>query len=98
MANTSDYKFTDEAKSYRQPGFYPTEKGGEILLIYDKDKTFKGVQAFGAHCGIITEDDLTNDVCEFLLSRKNPDGKLLFAHLLVKKDVEDAKKESKNKS
>lgn len=96
MPNTSEYKFTDKVKSYHQPGFYPSEKGGELLLVYEADKTFKGIQAFGPQGGVITENDLSPAVCEFLLNRKDPEGNLLYAHLLVKKQSADAKNESKN--
>lgn len=98
MANTSEYKFTDAVGTHKLTGFFPSQVEGETLLKF-QTLELKGIAAFGPMGGVITEEDLSPEVAEFLLTRRsapesldpNDQGKLLYAHLLEKKAGKNSK-------
>ena len=97
MENTSNYKFTDKVKEYTIHGYFPSKEDSTMLV--QGTLKLKGIQAFGPSGGVITEEDLSPEVVEFLLNRRgapksldpNDSGELLYAHLLVKKDIKKDK-------
>lgn len=94
------YKYTDLVPTVAIPGFYP--EGAEQLLKYS-NKELRGLSPFGTQAGVITEDQLTDEIAEWLLARRsaptesNPEGALLYERYIVLKDSEDAIGERRGK-
>lgn len=85
MPNTSGYKYTEAVQEHTI--FYTDNLDGKV-----KTKKEKGLMPFGAQTGILTEDQLTPEIVEYLLNKKDSDGTLLHGVHLVKDKKGAAKK------
>lgn len=84
--NTSGYTFHEDTPLQAITGYFESDKlseKGQPLLVFET-RMLQGVAPFGPQAGVITNDDLTPGVVEFLMNKKDEDGKAMFAHLLVK--------------
>lgn len=83
MANCS-YKFSDQVPVHKVTGWFPNAEG----LLQQQTKEVKGITPFGLRAGVLTEDKLTDAMCEHLLSKTvNYGGKETseYGHIIVKK-------------
>lgn len=71
MAKECNYKFTDETPSYTVEDYQiyngtdETKKGNLVLT----KRVVRGLAIFGPQAGVLTEDKLTNDIAEFILTK-----------------------------
>jgi len=96
MANKSKYKFTESVPVVTISGYFPEGKEGLLVM---KTLEVQGLQPFGPKAGVITEDDLTDELVEefFMKRRSAPakngeEGALIYKDCFALKDGGDAKK------
>jgi len=79
------YKFTDKVNTVELTGFFPE---GKEQLLKLSTKQLKGVSPFGVQGGVITEEDLTDELAEWLMARKSapteayPEGEFLYKNAI----------------
>lgn len=92
--NTSDYTFADNTPVHEVVGYFvdETRQGKDAGILVHQVKHVKGLALFGPQGGVITEDDLTPSIVEFIMSKTDADGKTkTYEKFLVKKDGTKAK-------
>jgi hypothetical protein len=82
MPNTSNWTYADHTPVYKVQGYMTNKEG---LLVQDV-KVLKGLAPFGVNVGILTEDELTEPIVEWLLSKKDENGNQIYAEFLIKKN------------
>jgi len=74
------YKFTDEVPVHQISGYNENAKG---LLVFES-KLIKGLTPFGSQAGVLTEEDLTDSIVDFLMSKDDELGRKLYEKYFVK--------------
>lgn len=75
------YGFSKDTPVHEITGYFPGKEG--ILVI--ETKQVRGLTPFGPQAGVITEDDLSDSVVDFLMSKADDKGNKLYERFLVKK-------------
>ncbi len=86
--NTSDYTFAPHTPVHEIIGYHVDEsrQGKDAGILVHGIKLVKGLAVFGPQAGVITEDDLTPAIVDFIMSKKNEDGSKMYESYLVRKD------------
>lgn len=75
----SNYKFSDKASVITIPAH---EENGDWV----KEKTVKGVYAFGKQAQPFTDENLTDDIAEYLILKDEYSDMIVSTKELTKKD------------
>lgn len=87
--NTIDFTFAENTPVHEVVGYFvdETRQGKDAGILVHQVKKVKGLALFGPQGGVITEDDLTPSIVDFIMSKTEADGKTkTYEKFLVKKE------------